>query len=275
MRFLFLVSVSVFVTALPAQAQFMPAGSDKELELSTISFDAFMQKRSDEFDKKDRDFNGYLSDDEFDFERKKRVRDRYLKEFKVMDQDGNRYLTMREFETFNNEQEEARKIASEKRMNDSFDRLDTDGNGHLSRDEYLAKFRKSTEQDPSPFVKFLGDLNTQYNRIDANRDGQIHEDEYVNQKDMAELMKISSVSELLRNHRGDISDLENVLIKVPKYDANGDSRISRFEHERYHEAVFRRLDNNRDDHLDANEQKLLKSYGVGRTISLRARMPVR
>ena len=222
-----------------------------------VSRAEYTKKVHDVFSSKDLDFDGYLSQEEQKSDRTRQRKERDKKTFSRMDIDKNGYITADEIRRSSLEQIEKNRAKQEAKDEDRFDKIDLDKNGYISRDEYMESRKKQRDKAPTYSERSVEQRITDlFERRDANRDKAISEREYVHRTDDQGRKPEKKKKERTRTlflGRGEI-------VKIPQQDANGDKRISKFEYERYYEAVFNAIDKDRDETLSAAEQRAGSKY---------------
>ncbi|WP_269522128.1 EF-hand domain-containing protein [Coraliomargarita parva] len=108
---------------------------DKQLSKEEV---ADAKRLSENFDKIDADSDGYLTPEELRAHMKQMREERDGGERKKLDTDGDGVITKAEAEE-----------AGAKRLLENFDKIDTDGNGEISREEMMAA-RKERRGPPPP-----------------------------------------------------------------------------------------------------------------------------
>ena len=137
-------------------------------------------------------------------------------------------------------------------MEQRFKKMDADGNGVVSREE----FKKNTKASHKKYNK------KKKAKMDTNNDGRISKQEYLEAKNRWAEKKFAKLD---KNTDGFLSEQERTAEKsgkrrfkksshyFPKIDANGDGVISAEENKASAERMFKKLDTNNDQVITQDE----------------------
>ena len=234
-----------------------PASSASEIKNEFVTRAEYTSRVDEVFSQKDTDFDGYLSEEEIKNSRTELQKEKDRKKFRNMDVNQDQLLSLDEIlQALILAQEKQRESWREMQEN-RFDQMDKDGNGHISRQEFIQSSPFGNDEAQNRFhshFKLLAEKTFEKTRKnDINEDGIVTETEYVDKTDDQGRRKPKENSFTLRTGLGK-------TIKIPEQDANGDGRISRFEYESFYNSVFKGFDQNRDDQLGASELSMANRY---------------
>lgn len=203
------------------------------------------------FNKQDTDFNGRVTAKETRDWRAEKNR-RYMKTaFKKLDPNGDGRLTEDEYgEVFMSEMEKQFSLNQQSKEK-QFDEMDDDKNGHISRLEYHSYLGQNLNET---LAMMRDSFREQFKMMDKDKDGLVTENEYANILD-AYSADIYGDDALGANET--VVDFE--AHKPVALDNNGDGIITRAEQREYSRYQFSRLDTNNDNIITKKDSPYLFS----------------
>jgi len=247
-RYLSIIT-AVSVLSLPAFAE--------ESARKPVSRAEFTKKVDQVFSSKDLDFDGYLSEDEQKSSRTKQRKDRDRKDFLRLDENKDRHLSYEEYKRGRFNVGQKSEQDQKKAIDQQFDSMDSDRNGHISRKEFHEAKEKRQKATKETLEKnFDRHWKKEYERRDIDKDGRVSQIEYVEGTDD----QGRQPEKKQKDNRQSLFLGRGEPVKIPRQDANGDKRISRYEYERYYEKLFEVLDKDRDAVLSIDEQNIGSRY---------------
>ena len=219
----------------------MDANGDDE-----ISHIEYMSFKSNSFNKQDKNFDGRLTKKEIREARQEQVRQATKKRFKDMDKNGDGYITQAEHDDATRAQTDKVFENGFGKIDEWFNKIDTDKNENISRLEYNAFLENQREEQVE---KSLKRTQRAFTHLDLDGDGVVTEFEYVD-KGRAPGAKAKKKSDPLK---GLYAHETAKPKKRLRRDGNSDGDITKREDREYNEYQFDRLDKDDSGSLSKKE----------------------
>ncbi|WP_416878831.1 EF-hand domain-containing protein [Litorimonas sp.] len=226
-----------FTFALLASESFAAPTADANNN-GDITRTEYLNFMANKFAETDKNFDGKLTQEELKFSRQHKLEELARGNFRFLDQDKDGILKLENFS------EQFETIAVNPRMEESaadqfFELLDKNGNGNVSRSEYIeyvqAQKQLATDQRKEMAANY-------FKSLDLNQDGYVDEDEFIYKGRNSK----ATINDTSANPFSNLRNTSSSQNKSVRRDGNSDGIITKSEDREYNLYLFEKFDSNGD-----------------------------